>query len=109
MVASCAWFCETLVAMVPNSAIPSGGGALAAAPSPYGPPAQELSGTPNPRYLLKSIAGTNGRRIAVQIGGVLQYKLEVHCSVSLSPKPRSQQGTALPCFAIGNGAIECDT
>ena len=33
---------------------------------------QELSGTPNPRYFLKSIAGKNGRRTAVQIGGVLQ-------------------------------------
>ena len=51
--------------------------------------------TPNPRHFLKSIAGTNGRRTAVQIGGVLQYKLEVHCGVSLSPKFRSQQGTAL--------------
>ena len=42
---------------------------------------QELSGTPNPWYFLKSIAGTNGRRTAVQIGGVLQYKLEVYCGV----------------------------
>ena len=47
---------------------------------------QELSGTPNPWCFLKSIAGTNGRRTAVQMGGVLQYKLEVHCGVSLSPK-----------------------
>ena len=31
----------------------------------------------------------------VQIGGVLQYELEVHRGVSLSPKLRSQQGTAL--------------
>ena len=46
-------------------------------------------------YFLKSIAGTNWRRTAVQIGGVLQYKLEVHCGVSLSPKLRSQQGIAL--------------
>ena len=35
---------------------------------------------------LKSIAGTNGRRTAAQMGGVLQYKLEVYCGVSLSPK-----------------------
>ena len=56
---------------------------------------QELSGTPNPWYFLKSIAGTNGRRSAVQMGGVLQYKLEVYCSVSLSPKLSSQRGTAL--------------
>ena len=39
--------------------------------------------TPNPWYFLKSIAGTNGRHTAVQIGGVLQYKLEVDCGVSL--------------------------
>ena len=45
--------------------------------------AQELSGTPNHRYFLKRIAGTNGRRTAVQIGGVLQYKLEVYCGASL--------------------------
>ena len=39
---------------------------------------QELSGTPNHWCPLKSIAGTNGRRIAVQIGDVaLQHKLEV--------------------------------
>ena len=41
------------------------------------------------------IASTNGRRTAVQIGGVLQYKLAVFCGVSLSPKLRSQRGTAL--------------
>ena len=29
------------------------------------------------------------------MGGVLRYKLEVCCGVSLSPKFRSQQGTAL--------------
>ena len=33
---------------------------------------QELSGTPNPRYFLKSNAGTNKRRTAVQMGGVLR-------------------------------------
>ena len=43
----------------------------------------ELSGTPSHCYFLKRIAGTNGRRIAVQIGGVLQYKLEVHWGVSV--------------------------
>ena len=30
-----------------------------------------------------------------QLGGVLQYKLAVHCGVSLSSKLRSQQGAAL--------------
>ena len=38
---------------------------------------QELSGTPNHWYSLKSLAGTNGRRTAVQIGGMLQYQLVV--------------------------------
>ena len=47
---------------------------------------QELSGNPNPWYFLKSIAGTNGRRTAVQMVGVLQYKLEVYFGVSLSSK-----------------------
>ena len=36
----------------------------------------------------------------VQIGGILQYKLEVYCGVSLSPKLRSQQGTALQMGGI---------
>ena len=31
----------------------------------------------------------------MQIGGKLQCKLEVYCSVSLSSKLRSQEGTAL--------------
>ena len=42
---------------------------------------QELSGTYNHWYFLKSISGTNGRRTAVQIGGEAQrYKLGVYCS-----------------------------
>ena len=56
---------------------------------------QEHSGTPNHWYFLKSIAGTNGRHTAVQIGRVVQYKLEVYCSISLSLRLRSQEGTAL--------------
>ena len=58
---------------------------------------QELSGT-SPELVLResqNAAGTNGRRTAVQIGGALQYKLEVYCGVSLSPMLISQQGTAL--------------
>ena len=55
----------------------------------------EPSGTPNHRYFLKSIAGRNGRRAAVQVGGVLQYKLEVYCGVSLFSMLRSQEHTAL--------------
>ena len=31
----------------------------------------------------------------VQMGGALQYKLEVDCGVSLSPKLKSQRGTVL--------------
>ena len=31
----------------------------------------------------------------VQIGGILLYKLEVYCGVSLSSRLKSQQGTAL--------------
>ena len=53
-----------------------------------------FSGTfrnPQPLVFLKSIAGTNGRRTVVQLGGVLQYKLEVYCYSKL----RSRQGTAL--------------
>ena len=56
---------------------------------------QELSRTPNQRYFLESVAGAKGRSTAVQTGGVLQYKLEVYCGVSLSSMLRSQQGTAL--------------
>ena len=59
--------------------------------APYNP--EEALEPPTP--VLKSIADTNGRRTAVRIGGVLQYRLEVYCGVSLSPKFRSQQGTAL--------------
>ena len=50
---------------------------------------------PHPWYFVKSITGTNGRRTAVQMGGVLQYNLEVYCCVSLSSRLRRQQGTAL--------------
>ena len=50
---------------------------------------------PQPLAFSQNIAGTNGRRTVVQIGGVRQYKLEVHCGVSLSPKFTSQQGRAL--------------
>ena len=39
--------------------------------------------------------GIFSKVLPVQMGGVLRYKLEVHCGVSLSPKLRSQRGTAL--------------
>ena len=48
---------------------------------------QELSGTPNP--------GIFSKVTLVQMGGVLRYKSEVYCGVSLSSRLRSQQGIAL--------------
>ena len=48
---------------------------------------QKRSGDPNPQYFSKSTA--------VQMGGVLQYKWEVHCGVSLSSKLRNQESTAI--------------
>ena len=48
---------------------------------------REFSADPNPQYFLKSIA--------VQMGGVLPYKWEVYCCVSLSSRLRSQEGTAI--------------
>ena len=56
--------------------------------------------------LSESIAGTNGRRTAVQIGGVMQYKLEVYCGVSLPPKLRSQRGTALQMKGVLRYTLE---
>ena len=58
-------------------------------------PKLHVSRTPNPWYFLKSNAGTNKRRTAVQIGGALHYKLEFYCVVSLSSRLRSQDCTAL--------------
>ena len=37
----------------------------------------------------------NERRTAVHTGGILQYKWEVYCSVSLSSRLRSKEGTAI--------------
>ena len=56
---------------------------------------QELSTTPNRCYILKSTTGTNARRIAVQMGGVLQYKWEVCRGICLSSRLRSQEGRAI--------------
>ena len=55
---------------------------LLIAPVPLTAVIQELSGTPNPRYFLKSNAGTNGRHTAVQMGGVLRYKWEAYCGTN---------------------------
>ena len=65
------------------------------------------SGTPNRWYFLKSIAGTNGRRIAVQIGGVLQYKLGVYCGFSLSPKPEASEAQRYKWGAHGGTNWRC--
>ena len=48
---------------------------------------QELSGDPNPQYFLKSIA--------IQMGGVLQYRWEVYCWASLPSRIRREEGTAI--------------
>ena len=50
--------------------------------------------TPTPSIFQK-YCRTNGGRTAVQMGGVLQYKWEAYCRVSLSSKLRSQENTAI--------------
>ena len=49
---------------LPESLLRSSGACCFAVQNNFAPEAPELSGTPNPRNLLKSIAGTDGRRIA---------------------------------------------
>ena len=56
---------------------------------------QKRFGDPNPQYFSKSTAVQMGGRTAVQMGGVLQYKWEAYCGVSLSSKLRSQESTAI--------------
>ena len=50
---------------------------------------------PQPPVFSQKYCRTNGRRTAVQMGGVLQYKWEVYCWVSLSSRLRSQEGPAI--------------
>ena len=50
--------------------------------------------TPTPVFFQK-YCRTNGGRTAVQMGGVLQYKWEAYCRVSLSSKLRSQESMAI--------------
>ena len=52
---------------------------------------QELSGTPSAWYFLKRIAGTNGRRTAVQIGGVL-HSTDWRCTAAF-PFLRSSEAS----------------
>ena len=61
-------------------------------PRGYANKNRELSGDPNPQYFLKSTA--------VQMGGVLQYKWEVYCWLSLSSRLTSQGGTTIRMGAI---------
>ena len=56
---------------------------------------------PQPPVLSQKYCRKNGRRIAVHIGGVLQYKWEVYCWVSLSSRLRSQEGAARIAVQIG--------
>ena len=57
-----------------------------------------ISGTfrrPQPPRFSQKYCRTDGRCTAVQMGGVLQYKWEVYCWVSLSSRRRSQGGPAI--------------
>ena len=44
---------------------------------------QKRSGDPKPPVFFQKYCRTNGSRTAVQMGGVLQYKWEAYCRVSL--------------------------
>ena len=55
---------------------------------------QERSGDPNPQYFSKSTAVQMGAYCRTN-GGVLQYKREAYCGVSLSSKLRSQESAAI--------------
>ena len=58
-------------------------------------PVRNVPVTPTPRIFFEKYCRTNGGRTAVQMGGVLQYKWEAYCRVSLSSKLRSQESTAI--------------
>ena len=62
------------------------------------PELQKRSGDPNPYYFSKSTAVQMGGRTAVQMGGVLRYKWEAYCRVSLSSKLSSQESTAIQMY-----------
>ena len=53
---------------------------------------QELSGTPNHWYFLKSIAGTSGRHTAVQMGGALRYAFAFLQGIEASKAQRCKWG-----------------
>ena len=50
---------------------------------------------PQPPVFFQKYCRTNGGRTAVQMGGVLPYKWEAYCRVSLSSKLRSQESIAV--------------
>ena len=54
-------------------------------------PKSETFRLPQPPVFFQKYCRTNGGRTAVQMGGVLQYKWEAYCRVSLSSKLRSQR------------------
>ena len=50
---------------------------------------------PQPPVVFQKYCRTSGGHTAVQMGGVLQYKWEAYCRLSLSSKLRSQESTAI--------------
>ena len=61
------------------------------------------------RVLSQKYCRTNGRRTAVRMGGVLQYKWEVYCWVSPSSRLRSQEGPAIPMGGYCRTNWRCTT
>ena len=55
---------------------------------------------PQPPVFFQKYCRTNGGRTAVQMGGVLQYKWEAYCRVSLSSKHRSQESAAIQMGSV---------
>ena len=72
-------------------------------PTPLHKMIRELSGDPQLPVLSEKYCHTNGRRIAVQMGGVLKYKWEVYSWVSLCSRLRRQEGTAIQ---MGGTAVQ---
>ena len=56
---------------------------------------RNFPGTPNPWYFLKVLPVQMRGILPVQIGGLLRYKEEAYCGVSLSSRLGSQRGTVL--------------
>ena len=58
---------------------------------------------PQPPVFFQKYCRTNGGRTAVKMGGVLQYKWEAYCRVSLSSKFRSQESKAIQMGGVQIG------